>query len=184
MSDKGPEVKTTDNAPASVPAESKKRIHERLKGLVEEELAKESHTLGTAPPDPQFMVRSNGSRRQSSKPLPGICNRSPGSAFTTGSPSARDRCWAMTACRSGAGSLSRSADPDLSSLHAVGERFAEQGAIVKHIPWSDGNLTGACSMKEFLDCWDRTVELAGDDTRVRYRVGSNLSLGGITGPVG
>jgi len=52
MADTGPEVKTSDTLPASVPAESKKRIHERLKGLVEQELAKESQTLGTAPGRP------------------------------------------------------------------------------------------------------------------------------------
>jgi hypothetical protein len=52
MAEKTPEVKTTDNLPASVPAESKKRIHEKLKGLVEQELAKESQTLGAAPGRP------------------------------------------------------------------------------------------------------------------------------------
>jgi len=45
-------VKTSDNLPASVSAEAKKRIHERLKGLVEQELAKESQTLGTSPAKP------------------------------------------------------------------------------------------------------------------------------------
>jgi hypothetical protein len=52
MAEHTPEVKTTDNLPASVPAEAKKKIHEKLKGLVEQELSKESHTLGTAPGRP------------------------------------------------------------------------------------------------------------------------------------
>lgn len=47
-----PEVKTTDNLPTSVPAEHKKRIHEKLKGLVEQELSSESHTLGSSPGKP------------------------------------------------------------------------------------------------------------------------------------
>jgi hypothetical protein len=46
------EVKTTDNLPASVSTEAKKRIHEKLRGLVEQELAKESQTLGTSPAKP------------------------------------------------------------------------------------------------------------------------------------
>lgn len=45
-------VKTTDSLPGSVPSESKKRIHEKLKGLVEQELSKESQTLGTSPARP------------------------------------------------------------------------------------------------------------------------------------
>lgn len=52
MAEHTPEVKTTDTLPASVPAESKKRIHEKLRGLVEQELSKESHTLGTSPGKP------------------------------------------------------------------------------------------------------------------------------------
>jgi hypothetical protein len=52
MADKTPDLKITDNLPESVPAESKKRIHEKLKGLVESELAKESDTLGSAPGRP------------------------------------------------------------------------------------------------------------------------------------
>jgi hypothetical protein len=52
MADKELDVKTTDNLPASVPTEHKKKIHEKLKGLVEEELAHESHTLGTSPGKP------------------------------------------------------------------------------------------------------------------------------------
>ena len=52
MAEKTPDVKTTDSLPASVPAEHKKRIHEKLKGLVESELAQESQTLGAAPGRP------------------------------------------------------------------------------------------------------------------------------------
>ena len=52
MAEKTPDVKTTDSLPASVPAEHKKKIHEKLKGLVEQELAHESHTLGTSPGRP------------------------------------------------------------------------------------------------------------------------------------
>jgi len=52
MAEHKSEVKTTDNLPGSVSAESKKRIHEKLKGLVEQELAKESHTLGSSPGRP------------------------------------------------------------------------------------------------------------------------------------
>ena len=52
MADKTLDVKTTDSLPASVPSEHKKKIHEKLKGLVEQELAHESHTLGTSPGRP------------------------------------------------------------------------------------------------------------------------------------
>jgi hypothetical protein len=41
--------KTTDNLPASVSAESKTRIHQKLKSLVEQELSRESATLGGKP---------------------------------------------------------------------------------------------------------------------------------------
>jgi len=46
------DVKTTDNLPSSVNADAKKRIHEKLKGLVEQELSKESQTLGASPAKP------------------------------------------------------------------------------------------------------------------------------------
>jgi hypothetical protein len=47
------DVRTTDNGlPTSVNAERKKAIHEKLKGLVEQELSQESHTLGTSPGRP------------------------------------------------------------------------------------------------------------------------------------
>ncbi|MGH9326624.1 MAG: hypothetical protein ACRD2B_08080 [Terriglobia bacterium] len=52
MAENKPDVKTTDSLPASVSAEHKKRIHEKLKGLVEQELAHESETLGTSPAKP------------------------------------------------------------------------------------------------------------------------------------
>jgi hypothetical protein len=47
MADKTLHVTTNDTLPKSVPEETKKRIHEKLKGVVEDELSKESHTLGT-----------------------------------------------------------------------------------------------------------------------------------------
>lgn len=52
MAEKTPDVKTTDTLPASVPADHKKRIHEKLKGLVEQELSSESQTLGASPGRP------------------------------------------------------------------------------------------------------------------------------------
>ena len=52
MADHPLDVKTTDNLPSSVHADAKKRIHEKLKGLVETELSKESQTLGSSPAKP------------------------------------------------------------------------------------------------------------------------------------
>ena len=59
MADKTLHVTSSDNLPHSVPAETKKKIHEKLKGLVEQELSKESHTLGTAPGKPAVGVHAS-----------------------------------------------------------------------------------------------------------------------------
>jgi hypothetical protein len=59
MADKPLHVTSSDTLPSSVPAETKKRIHEKLKGLVEQELSKESHTLGTAPGKPAVGVHAS-----------------------------------------------------------------------------------------------------------------------------
>jgi hypothetical protein len=59
MADKTLHVTTNDNLPESVPEETKKRIHEKLKSVVEDELSKETHTLGTGAGRPAVAVHAS-----------------------------------------------------------------------------------------------------------------------------
>lgn len=52
-------VTITDTLPATVSADTKKKIHEKLKNVVEQELAKESATLGAGAAKPSISIHGS-----------------------------------------------------------------------------------------------------------------------------